>query len=99
MSVIVKDLSEKTIYVLTKGAESSLEKSIVEDDSKLIAFHHVEEFASSGLRTLGNHYIVWISKPTYNCVIMSALSFACLRYESVRCDPSIHAQLRRHHKM
>ncbi len=56
MSVIVKDLSEETIYVMTKGAESSLEKSIVEDDSKLIAFHHVEEFASSGLRTLGNHY-------------------------------------------
>ena len=69
MSVIVKDLYDGTIYVLTKGAESSLESSIVNDDSKLLALHHVEEFASSGLRTLGNHYNIY----------MSALSFACLK--------------------
>ena len=53
MTVIVKDLSDEKIYALTKGAESSLEKNILEDDAKRNTYHYVEEFADLGLRTLG----------------------------------------------
>ena len=54
MSVIVRDLTDKAIYVMTKGAESSLESAIIDDDQKQKAYHHIEELAESGLRTLGN---------------------------------------------
>ena len=39
---------------MTKGAESSLESAIIDDDQKQKAYHHIEELAESGLRTLGN---------------------------------------------
>ena len=53
MTVIMRDLADDQIYALTKGAESSLEKDIVDDEEKRNAYHYVEEFAELGLRTLG----------------------------------------------
>ena len=53
MTVIVRDLSDGEIYAMTKGAESSLEGVILEDERKRVHYHYVEEFADMGLRTLG----------------------------------------------
>ena len=54
MTVIVEDQSDGRVVALTKGAESSLEKLILDDERKTNAYQYVEEFAEVGLRTLGN---------------------------------------------
>jgi phospholipid-translocating ATPase len=51
MSVIVKDLKSGEIFVMCKGAESSLDSKII-SGSKEKAFEHLENFAGEGLRTL-----------------------------------------------
>ena len=53
MSVVVKDLADGSIYLMTKGAESSLDNCMIDDDLKENAFRNIEEFGAAGLRTLG----------------------------------------------